>query len=207
MSTSATPPAPERGDQHRTLAIDLARVEKILNQLEARSVALVKYSRPRKGRRAPSKAILIGLLLAAWASSLVVAFAYIHVTAYPQRTVRSARRIIAAAKSKTAGSVQQSAKKLKAAAKLEHPMGLTASPDAATVSTASDPAIPHRTPDGAVDYWLMPRRHSDSSPIKVSLVGKGKNGVVVQNLEDGRYYTVTASGDWRSIPISNIAEY
>jgi hypothetical protein len=207
MSTSETTPAGEPGDPYGTLAIDLARVEKIVNELEARSVALVKYSGRRQSRRAPDKGVLTGLLLAAWASSLVVAFAYMHITAPPQRNVGAARRIIAAAKPKAGGPVEQSAKKLQATAKLEHRVGLTGSADAATVSAPSDPAIPHRKADGAVDYWLMARGHADSLPIKVSLVGKSKNGVVVQNLEDDRYYTVTATGDWRSIPISNNVEH
>jgi hypothetical protein len=96
---------------------------------------------------------------------------------------------------------------------------MTEFPDAATVLAAapldaslpkyldiaqiqpSNTAVPHQTDDGTVDYWMMPRRHNDNAPARVLCIGKAPHGVVVRNLEDGKYYTVTQAGTWNRIPV------
>jgi hypothetical protein len=63
----------------------------------------------------------------------------------------------------------------------------------------SNLAVPHQAAGGMVDYWVMPRGPHQNSPTKVISVGKSANGVVVRDLEDGRYYTVTPAAGWRTI--------
>jgi hypothetical protein len=61
----------------------------------------------------------------------------------------------------------------------------------------NDMAVPHRGADGAIDYWLVPRG-TDKPQAKVLTIGTSVEGVVVHNLEDGKDYTLTPAGEWRS---------
>jgi hypothetical protein len=61
----------------------------------------------------------------------------------------------------------------------------------------SDSAVAHKTSDGTIDYWLVPRG-PDQAPNKVLAIGTSTEGVVVHNLEDGKDYTLTPSGEWRT---------
>jgi hypothetical protein len=62
-------------------------------------------------------------------------------------------------------------------------------------------AVPHRAADGTVDYWVLPHGPDGNSLTKVISVGKAANGVVVRDLEDDRYYTVTPAGNCHMIRI------
>ena len=105
MSTSATATAREPDDQPRTnrwlkyigeedgsssentipiehptsVSLNLARAERLVGQLEARSLALVKNQcvEPPQSTRPPSKhVVIIGALVALWFGTLALAFAY-----------------------------------------------------------------------------------------------------------------------------------
>jgi hypothetical protein len=68
----------------------------------------------------------------------------------------------------------------------------------------TDSAKPHIAADGTTDYWLVPRG-ADKPATKVLPIGGSAEGVVVHNLEDGRDYTVTPSGEWREGAIAPAA--
>jgi hypothetical protein len=59
----------------------------------------------------------------------------------------------------------------------------------------TESAVPHKSADGTIDYWLVPRG-ADQAPSKVLPIGTSAEGVVVHNLDDGRDYTLTPSGEW-----------
>jgi len=61
----------------------------------------------------------------------------------------------------------------------------------------AETAVPHKGADGSVDYWLVPRG-ADQSSTKVLPIGTSPEGVVVHNLDDGKDYTLTPSGEWRN---------
>jgi hypothetical protein len=61
----------------------------------------------------------------------------------------------------------------------------------------SESAVPHKSDDGTIDYWLVPRG-AEQVQTKVLPVGTSPEGVVVHNLEDGKDYTLTPSGEWRT---------
>jgi hypothetical protein len=72
-------------------------------------------------------------------------------------------------------------------------------------SEASDPlrdtkptesAVAHTAPNGTIDYWMLPHGPFFSDPARVVPIGRSPNGVYVHNLEDGRNYRLTRSGDW-----------
>jgi hypothetical protein len=61
----------------------------------------------------------------------------------------------------------------------------------------TDTAIPHKTDDGTIDYWLVARgvfkELSRVQPIAITA-----EGVVIHNLGDGKNYTLTRQGEWRN---------
>jgi hypothetical protein len=61
----------------------------------------------------------------------------------------------------------------------------------------TESAVAHKAADGTVDYWLVPRGAGQPSS-KVLSIGTGPEGVVVHDLDDGKDYTVTPSGEWRN---------
>jgi len=86
--------------------------------------------------------------------------------------------------------------------------------DAATVSTLpaseavqfrelkpSNSAVAHTNSTGTLDYWIIPNGPHSDKTAKVISVGKATRGVVVLNLADGRYYTLTPQGEWHQISI------
>jgi hypothetical protein len=58
-------------------------------------------------------------------------------------------------------------------------------------------ALPHKAPDGTIDYWLVARGASQR-PTKVQPIARSVDGVVIFNLEDGKNYIVTPLGEWRA---------
>ncbi len=61
----------------------------------------------------------------------------------------------------------------------------------------TESAIAHKGADGTVDYWLV-ARGADTPPSKVLPIGTSADGVLIHNLEDGKDYTITPAGEWRS---------
>jgi hypothetical protein len=216
--------------------VDLDRLERLIEDLEARSMALVRHAQaqsPQPSRLVSNKNVIIcGLAL--WLSVLCLFVAYVSNEKQPvERGSLPGKRVISplipTQQPKVAGSFPRLAKaslsssrKRQQAAATSRPSG--PSPDAATTSSTisptetslhdpsgapqiqpSDLAIPHKTTEGIVDYWLMPRGPHDSPPARVFSVGKVAAGVVVLNLEDDRYYTVTPAGGWRELRISSSA--
>jgi hypothetical protein len=69
----------------------------------------------------------------------------------------------------------------------------------------TESAVAHKSDDGTIDYWLVPRG-PELVQTKVLPIGTSAEGVVVHNLEDGKDYTLTPSGEWRNgaiVPIGN----
>jgi len=245
----------ERPTTETLQSLDLARVEKLVGQLEARSLALVKYryvEPPQRTRPPSNHIVIISALVAVWLSTLALAVAFVFLSDHVQQKASgqgslSGKRIISPLRPeqkltipvgqllKSLAPSLRGLKRLEAAGELsKHPKqiqgpttpipqpptsSLIGSPDAATASitspvepSSSDPSVirqirpcdmaqPHQAVDGTVDYWVLPRGPDGNSATKVISVGKASNGVVVSDLEDGKYYTVTPAGAWHRIPI------
>jgi len=234
---------------------EVTRVERLLTQLEARSMALVPYNYANL-REAPApksnRALVAISLVAVWLSTLVFAVAYMRFANQPpqmaERTSAVAPLVIPSApdpqEQKVASSVDHLAKALVSSserlnqieAAMERsnrdlqristkvatekyrpapPNPRTAATEAAAAASEtavgnlpknwhrvidlkpSDMAVPHRSADGSIDYWLVPRG-TDKPQAKVLTIGTSIEGVVVHNLEDGKDYTLTPAGEWRS---------
>jgi hypothetical protein len=102
---------------------EVDRVERLLSQLEARSLALVPYAnfRPAPARKTNGQLLLAGGLVAVWLSTLVLGVAYIrsinHATSGPERAALSTPLVIPTAESdpqeqKVANSVDHLAQAL-----------------------------------------------------------------------------------------------
>jgi len=61
----------------------------------------------------------------------------------------------------------------------------------------SQTAVPHKSAMGTIDYWLVPRGNP-SEKVKALPIGTNADGVLVYNIDDGREYTLTAAGEWKS---------
>ena len=61
----------------------------------------------------------------------------------------------------------------------------------------TDAAVPHKTADGKIDYWLV-ARGAFKELARVVPIAISADGVVVQNLQDGKNYTLTRNGEWRA---------
>jgi hypothetical protein len=239
---------------------DVTRVERLLSQLEARSVALVPYGYGSLRELPVKKAnttLLAGILVAIWLSTVVLAIAYIRYNrpgpsadraqsgtpllipseADPQEQkvassvdhlakalVSSSQRMdeLQAAMERNNRDLQRIATKVTDRPKPE--IGTRKSEETDTGATAapgedavpknwhrileikpSDSAVAHKSDDGTIDYWLVPRG-PDQVQTKVLPIGTSAEGVVVHNLEDGKDYTLTPSGEWRNgaiVPIGN----
>jgi hypothetical protein len=230
---------------------EVSRVERLLSQLEARSLALVPYGygalREVPARKA-SSGLIAGTLVAIWLSTIVLAVAYIRYTnrSPAERAAVTAPMVIAnepdPQEQRVANSVDHLAKalisssqrlnELQAAmdrsnrdlqriAKANTTKGKATLAPAkseageSALSTAlaegkipknwhrvldmkpTESATAHKTADGSIDYWLVPRG-VDSAPSKVLPIGTSSEGVVVHSLEDGKDYTLTPAGEWRS---------
>lgn len=244
-------------------ADEVTRVERLLAQLEARSMALVPYGygalREVPAKR-PNTGLIAAILVAMWLTILVLGIAYIRYSRLAQpldrATSPAAPLIIPSAADpvdqKVATSVDHLTKALvssserlnemqaalersnkdiqRIAAKVnDHPTkpALTGTPktDALEIgppagSTAeltlpkswhrvldikpTDSAVPHKGDDGTLDYWLVPRG-AEKVQTKVLPIGTSPEGVVVHNLEDGKDYTLTPSGEWRNGAIAPAA--
>lgn len=234
---------------------EVNRVERLLSQLEARSMALVPYgygSLREVSARKSNTGLVAGILVAIWLTTLVLAVAYIRYVGHsPLGTDRAsaATPLVINPDSdpqdqKVAASVDHLAKALvsssqrmnelqaaveksnrdlqKIATKVtsDHTTAPPAvdfnadeSKDASVSATVepnipknwhkvldvkpTDTAVPHKSADGSIDYWLVPRG-ADASLNKVLPIGTSAEGVVVHNLEDGKDYTLTPSGEWRN---------
>ncbi len=229
---------------------EAARVERLLTQLEARSMALVPYGYGNLREVAPRRsntALLAGALVAIWATILILGIAYIRYVGHSpfssaERTTVSVPTVIApetdAQDQKVAASVDHLAKALVSSSERMNQLeaaveksnrdlqriaksnserpAQTANTEQNEDSTSvvvsptipknwhrvleikpTDMAVPHKTADGTIDYWLVPR-NGDASPNKVLPIGKSADGVVVHNLDDGKDYTLTPNGEWKN---------
>jgi hypothetical protein len=234
---------------------EVTRVERLLSQLEARSMALVPYgygNLPEASVRRTNTGLLAGVLVGLWLTSLILAIAYFRYVGTssfgPERTATTAPLVVTpesdSQDQKVAASVDHLARALisssermnelqtaversnrdvqKIATRInssDHATAISADPKdvsrPVSESTAivepnlpknwhrvldlkpTDAAVPHKSADGSVDYWLVPRG-ADPSPSKVLPIGTSTDGVVVHDLEDGKDYTLTPSGEWRN---------
>jgi hypothetical protein len=247
-------PTVTNGSQISSQSLDeVTRVERLLSQLEARSLALVPYNygtlrevHPRK----TNSGLIAGTLVAIWLSTMILGVAYIrYMHIGTGRAAATAPLIIPPPDAdpqdqKVASSVDHLAKALvsssermnelqasmersnrdlqRIATKVNNSGQTKAVPgaaqndaeDAAPSGTAADAklpnnwhrvlelkptdaATPHKAADGSIDYWLVPNS-SGAAPSKVLPIGTSPDGVVVHNLEDGKDYTLTPSGEWRN---------
>jgi hypothetical protein len=236
---------------------EVTRVERLLSQLEARSMALVPYGYGTL-RELPVKktntTLLAGVLVAIWLSSVVLAIAYIRYNRPGQladRAPSGAPLLIPSEadpqEQKVASSVDHLAKALVSSSQrmdelqaamersnrdlqriatkvTDRPKPETATSKGEETASAvpAEDAVPknwhkvldikpiesavaHKTDDGTIDYWLVPRG-PDQVQTKVLPIGNSAEGVVVHNLEDGKDYTLTPSGEWRNgaiVPLGN----
>jgi hypothetical protein len=234
---------------------EIARVERLISQLEARSMALVPYGYgrlPEVPSRKLNTGLLASVLVAIWLTSVILVIAYMryvgHAPSTPERATTSTPFVITPEPEpqdqKVAASVDHLARMLvsssqrmtelqvaveksnrdlqKIASKVnsEHPA--TAAPvdfgneeRSAGLPSAgiqqklpknwhkvlnvkpTDAAVPHKGADGLTDYWLVPRG-TEAALSKVLPIGTSAEGVVVHNLEDGKDYTLTPAGEWRT---------
>lgn len=228
---------------------EVQRVERLLAQLEARSMALVPYGygnlREVPAPRKSNTPLLAGVLVAIWLTTMILAIAYIRyvghspfsserdpvtvptVTVAPepvqpaprntdsvdrlaQALVTSSERMnqLEAAVEKSNRDLQKVATKVNASAAANEQ---TVRADTSAATTASLPrnwhkvldvrptesAVAHKGADGAVDYWIV-SHGADAPPSKVLPIGTSAEGVLIHNLDDGKDYTITPSGEWRS---------
>ena len=247
-------PAMASGSQSSSQTLEeVTRVERLLSQLEARSLALVPYGYGTLREVPPRKTnsgMIAGALVAIWLSTMIFGVAYIrYVHTGTDRAVATAPLVIPPPDTdpqdqKVASSVDHLAKALvsssermnelqaamersnrdlqRIATKVNNTGQSNAFPGAAkdeaedvapagTTADAklpknwhrvldlkpTDAATPHKTADGSIDYWLVPNA-SGAAPSKVLPIGTSAEGVVVHNLEDGKDYTLTPSGEWRN---------
>jgi hypothetical protein len=209
MSTNATSAADKSTNPRptdRISSFDLDRAERILKQLEARSVALVKYGHHPSPRVRPSgsdKSAIGSALAALWLSTLALAYFFIsdHVQwkAGDQVSVTGKRVISGSQIAKTLASSSRRPSRLEATAKRSKAHQRIESP--ALPIPESPISANAETPDAATASIKAPREPFGNAPRKVIFVGKGAAGVVVRDLADGKYYTVTSSGSWSRIRV------
>lgn len=198
---------------------DLARIERLVGQLEARSTALVAYrsaERPQPSLRA-SNIAAVSALVAVWLGALVLVIAYFLMP--PQlankNRVANQRVISTLPNRKTQKTAIPGHPLAKVPASSSHrlqPLEATVAnaemPHAETPSITAfqpcDKALPRQAADGT-DYWVTPGGPHHNSPTNIIYIGKSIKGVVVRSLADDRYYTVTPACGWRSIPIPRSA--
>ena len=230
---------------------DVTRVERLLSQLEARSMALVPYgySAVREPPARKPNTMMAAIVVAIWLSTIVLAVAYIRynrpapvsdraaiatpllipsepdpqeqrvassVDHLAKALVSSSERMneLQAAMERSNRDLQRIATKVSERPKPTVPMGKSEGTEP-TLASGLDPgalpknwhrileikpsesAVAHKRDDGTVEYWLVPRG-ADQVQTKVLPIGTSPEGVVIHNLEDGKDYTLTPSGDWRS---------
>jgi len=231
---------------------DVARMERLLSQLEARSMALVPYGygalREPPGKKA-NPTLLAVVLVAIWLSTVVLAITYIRYNrpgpvadhgfssaplvipseADPQEQkvassvdhlanalVSSSERMneLQAAMERSNRDLQRMATKVGERPKASLGGSKAAGADGLAAPGAeeesvpknwhkileikpAETAVPHKGDDGTIDYWLVPRG-AEQVQTKVLPIGTSAEGVVIHNLEDGKDYTLTPSGEWRS---------
>jgi hypothetical protein len=226
------------------------RVERLLNQLEARSMALVPYGYGTLREipvQKPNTALIAGVLVILWLSSVALAIAYIRYANPAPISDRAAAPLVIPGEAdpqeqKVARSVDHLAKALisssermnelqaamersnldlqRIASKVsEGPKAASAAPinDAAVTTPAAglaaealpknwhkvldikptEAAVPHKGGDGLIDYWLV-QRGADTAPVKILPIGTSPEGVVIHSLDDGKDYTLTPAGEWRT---------
>jgi len=236
---------------------EVTRVERLLSQLEARSMALVPYGYGTLRELPVKKAnttLLAGILVAIWLSTVVLAIAYIRYNRPGQladRALTGTPLLIPSEadpqEQKVASSVDHLAKALVSSSQrmdelqavmernnrdlqriatkvTDRPKAETATSKGEETASAvpgedavpknwhrileikpTESAVAHKSDDGTIDYWLVPRG-PDQVQTKVLPIGTSAEGVVVHNLEDGKDYTLTPSGEWRNgaiVPIGN----
>jgi hypothetical protein len=253
-----TPPAQApvvaAGNGSQTIE-EVQRVERLLAQLEARSMALVPYGygnlREVPTPRRSNTPLLAGTLVAVWLTTMILGVAYIRyvghspfstereaaaptVTIAPdpapvaqknsdsvdrlaQALVSSSERMnqLQAAVEKSNRDLQKMATKVNA----DHPAAssTTDAPENTSPVTAgtlpknwhkvldvkpTESAVAHKGADGVVDYWIIPRG-VDTPPSKVLPIGTSADGVIIHNLDDGKDYTITPTGDWRNSSLAS----
>ena len=248
-------PKAEKSSTDATQALtlgDVNRVERLLAQLEARSVALVLHSQSPPPA-VFNEALVVGIFISLWLSTVVAAVIFFHFTTYDSQIVEQIpvavpRAVISASElreKRAAVPVDQLANALTASSHqvtqrkratdhanrgLQRTMAKVISASAmpskvtgevrpvppAALAPGSRPrfwdplldvkptesATAHRTADGNIDYWVVPHGPFFSEPAKVLPIGRSPNGVYVRNLEDGRNYRLTPSGEWYILQIT-----
>ena len=246
----AQTPARATATSSQTLE-EVQRVERLLAQLEARSMALVPYGygnlREVPTPRRSNTALLAGVLVAAWLTMMILGVAYIRyvghspfsserdsaanpppVTIAPEPATqepksadsvdRLAQALVSSSErmNQLQAAVEKSNRDLqKIATKVNDEHAAVPSSaettDGSTVTVPSlpknwhkildikptDSAVAHKGADGSVDYWIV-TRGVDTPPSKVLPIGTTADGVVIHNLEDGKDYTITPTGEWRN---------
>jgi len=252
--TAAAAPAIHTSTTTAQTLDEVNRVERLLSQLEARSLALVPYNYGNLREvpvRKSNNALLAGVLVAIWLGSVVLAVAYLrysnHAPALTDRAALSTPLVIPSdadsQDQKVANSVDHLAKALVSSSErmnelqaamdrsnrdlqriatkvnsADHAKLGSANPSAEASPTTTavtvtpplpknwhrvlelkptDSAVPHKGADGNIDYWFV-QRGTDASPSKVLPIGTSTDGVVIHNLEDGKDYTLTPTGEWRN---------
>jgi hypothetical protein len=233
-------------------ADEVTRVERLLTQLEARSMALVPYAYGTLREPPPRRmntAVIAGVMATIWLSTVFLAVTYIRYNRPPVQLVDRAAPVtpllIPASpdpqEQRVASSVDHLAKALLSSSermtalqvamersnrdlqRIATKVSERSKPAPAIVPTAAgtdtslatgretlpknwhkvldikptESAVAHRAVDGTVDYWIV-QRGADRAEAKVLSIGTSPDGVVIHNLEDGKDYTLTPSGEWRN---------
>jgi len=252
----ADPDAPVMQDESAAGVLqpldEVTRVERLLAQLEARSMALVPYGYGTLRElpvRKPNSNLMAGTLVAIWLSTVILAVAYIRYDRQgqvPYRAPAATPLLIQAEpdsqEQKVETSVDHLTKALVSSSERmnelqaamersnrdlqrittkvgERPKPSIAATKAEGTDTAlasglepgtlprtwhkileikpTESAVPHKSDDGTIEYWLVPRG-AEQVQTKVLPIGTSPEGVVIHNLEDGKDYTLTPSGEWRN---------
>lgn len=62
----------------------------------------------------------------------------------------------------------------------------------------TDSAIPHKSDDGSIDYWLV-ARGAFKELARVQPIAVVADGVVIHNLDDGKDYRLSRQGEWQNV--------
>lgn len=67
-------------------------------------------------------------------------------------------------------------------------------------------AVAHKGADGIIDYWMLPHGPFFSEPARVVPIGTSPQGMFVHNLDDGKNYRLTPTGDWYALIVTQTPE-
>lgn len=240
-----------------SVPLDAVHVDRLLAQLQSRSMALVPYAPPRLEPTMSSRILVPAALITFFLTIVLSAALFVRLktpsgqvidqapvagsriiysTAGSQgqkvggsinevdeaSSISSSKRLdqleaalersnrdlqAIAAKVTTTRAVRPSAARVKTVPKGTLPV-LAEPPSAANEPTRvidikpTETAVAHHGGSGAIDYWVVPSGpENNSSPSSVLPISKVANGLLVENLTDGKSYVLTSSGKWLSVSI------